>query len=556
MAKHNLIYIQASGEDAFNFSFPIKNSEEIEVFIEQDKKTYLLDYTLINLEFPIKQVKFNYLVGTVNAPQMVLLKYIPKMNRVSEFNNVSQIRAETLNAEFNSVLNYNTYLQDNVERSVKIPVYNNAELILPKSSIGKCLVWNESGNLENSVDNINETLNTLVTFMEESQNNGGDDNGGNDNNGGDDNDDGGNPTDKVDSKDVIYSGGLLNASNVEEALHELRDSSNIVINVSQLTASNVNDALDELSYAKSISYTNEALADCPNVQLALDNVNQKVDDVISGKITLPQYSGIKHGLLSGALNETGWANFLVSKEPFKVSVLGKATPLVMAFSKLFITQLGYLTTDVSLTFPENVGIMYYIYADLADDGSVSVNYTEHKVYYLGYNRNVVDTISALAVDPYKEPSDWFNIANYTMYNSSNQPINRVYLGSVIFKEDGTAESVVSVTYGDYYICDVRIIGDSSRKTFKINNLFLTDIVLVDIKFKSADAPFQEEDSYSYNLHTLDANKTLNIGMNYRFNNLFIQGSFADPYATWYFNNPTSYWSSNYGIARFHVKRLF
>lgn len=153
---------------------------------------------------------------------MVLLKYIPKMNRVSEFNNVSQIRAETLNAEFNSVLNYNTYLQDNVERSVKIPVYNNAELILPKSSIGKCLVWNESGNLENSVDNINETLNTLVTFMEESQNNGGDDNGGNDNNGGDDNDDGGNPTDKVDSKDVIYSGGLLNASNVEEALHELR----------------------------------------------------------------------------------------------------------------------------------------------------------------------------------------------------------------------------------------------------------------------------------------------------------------------------------------------
>lgn len=69
MAKHNLIYIQASGEDAFNFSFPIKNSEEIEVFIEQDKKTYLLDYTLINLEFPIKQVKFNYLVGTVNAPK-------------------------------------------------------------------------------------------------------------------------------------------------------------------------------------------------------------------------------------------------------------------------------------------------------------------------------------------------------------------------------------------------------------------------------------------------------------------------------------------------------
>ncbi|UQY80327.1 putative phage protein [Candidatus Hepatincola sp. Av] len=555
MAQHNLIYIQASGEDTFNFSFPIHNSSEIEVFVEQNKKTYLVDYTLINLEFPLKQVKFNYLVGTANAPQMVLLKYLPNMNRVSEFNNVSQIRAETLNAEFNNMLNYNTYLQANVERSVKIPLYNNEELILPQNSTGKCLIWNENGNLENSIENINETLNTLLTFMAESQNNSGNNkNCDNDNNDDDDNN-GGNTGNTVDSKEVVYSGGILIATNVEDALHELRDSCNLVISVPQLTATDVNSALDELSYATTISYTNENLIDCPNVQLALDNINQKVDDVISGKITLSQYNGIKHGLVAGALSKNGWGDFLTSSQPFKINVLGKVTPLVIAFSKLFVTQLGYFTTDVSLTFPETAGIFYYIYADLKADGTISINYTEHKPYYLGYNHNVVGIIPPLLVDAYKAPSDWFNIANYTMYNSTNQPLTRVYLGFVLFKEDGTPERITPVTYGDYYICDVKI-GNANNKPFKINNFFGTDVVLVDVKFKSADAPFDEEYSYSYNLHTISADNSLNIGMNYSVNSQYIQGTFANPYATWYFSNPTSYWSANYGIARFHVKRLF
>ncbi|MBP5534331.1 MAG: hypothetical protein J6Y03_02350 [Alphaproteobacteria bacterium] len=95
------------------------------------------------------------------------------IERTSDFQEGSILRAETLNDELDYQIACQQQIADNLNRSMVLPPYaadSGLDLTLPTPSAGKAIVWNSAGtNLENSTVSVNALESTLNGYKTTAQ---------------------------------------------------------------------------------------------------------------------------------------------------------------------------------------------------------------------------------------------------------------------------------------------------------------------------------------------------------------------------------------------------
>ena len=158
-------YVADGTSTTFDFPFAIFNSSDLDVYLGtvlQESTAYTVSGT---------DYSDGGTVTFTSAPSNGTLVTIVRnlsIERTSDFQEASILRAKTLNDE----LDYQTaclqQIAENLNRSMVLPAYaadNDLDLTLPMPAAGKAIVWNSTGtNLENSTVEVNALESTIKGY--------------------------------------------------------------------------------------------------------------------------------------------------------------------------------------------------------------------------------------------------------------------------------------------------------------------------------------------------------------------------------------------------------
>ena len=484
MTNNNFIITYVSnGFTKFDFTFSIKNETELQVFIDNKLQVLYLHYD-VYIETDTNYIIMKSPVGSHSQSCVVALVYNPSIQRETNFNNATQIKAQQLNDEFNNLINLQTYLQDNLSCTIKVFDDSLYNLVFPNYEAGKSIIWNNN-TFMNSYYNSDEQLNILLTFMQDVKN--GVYNVGNGNNGEGNNGEGEyQPTDPklIDSKDVVYSANYVFADNVEQAINMLSDPINLTYIDSNLNVANVKEALDALKLSNNISYTKNAIN--TNVSNELSNLDNKINDIVSGNTHIELnnfYMGCAHCIVESSLDNDGLTNHIIQAGENTISIV---EPLTIAFSYQNTIKIASLSANQSLVLPLNQ--ICYIYATLNNDNSISFGYSTDEPRYLYFNPVIKPQSNLLLLNRYNNRGDFFYIPSLTMFNNTGSPLKRVYIGQVKFKSDKSLDFINNYVIGNSYSFDIpiSIITSNINKEYLKKNRLGTDLLSTNKYFKSRD----------------------------------------------------------------------
>ena len=502
MNEEFIIY-ESKGQKTFECPLQLSYIEELKVFIDAILVSNT-EYTLEEFGEDGQKVVFHQIIGTVNNPVTVLLKKDVLVKRQTCFDNISQIRADILNVELDNVFRNQTYFKNILDKTVVS--LEGEYLFLPKAEEGKTLLWSNN-QLSNSFYNIDETLSTLVDFM----NTGGIDfsgitankvlysHGSNisnvkealddlfNNQGSGGGEGGGGAIENIHASKVIYEKTDLSISNAEQGFNYLIEKSNNIITLpidskditvihDNIDGTTLQDAVNQLSESAGILYSNTSshLENATSVQTAIDSLNKKLDDFIAKQSSNNEYNGALHIIISGPIGTDATSNHIIYKSAKIVSVDCSKTPLSLCFSnnnKKIIQQYSG-TSDINFT---ELNKKYYIYADLMSN-NISFGYTDKTPSYLCFN-TLISKALLWEKDSYIAGADFFHIPTMTMYNSSGQAINRLYIGQVEFNDSGAIKYLNNYCHGDYYSCNLQLKANAFTEIPNRigNNVIFTNI---------------------------------------------------------------------------------
>jgi hypothetical protein len=173
----------------------------------------------------------------------------------------------------------------------------------------------------------------------------------------------------------------------------------------------------------------------------------------------------------------------------------------MAFSYDNEVILSALKENKIINLPNVPSKIFYIYADLNQNGSISIGYKENKPLYLYHNPILKPASNLLLMDKWVAPSDIFYIPKMTMFDQNNNAIKRLYIGQVSFDSAGKPSYLNNYTCGNSFMQDVSLNANS---VFTITNRLGTSNLLMDFYFKQKVA-YKEHNNYSLNINSQKEN---------------------------------------------------
>ena len=163
--KPRIQYTADGASTSFEFQFAIFKPEDIDV--------YFADVLQNSSSYTVTQNENGGSVTFETAPEAGTIVTIIRnlsIERTSDFQEGSILRANVLNDELDYQIACQQQIAENLNRSMVLPPYataNDLDLTLPTPSAGKAIVWNASGtNLENSeveINTISRQLDAKVT---------------------------------------------------------------------------------------------------------------------------------------------------------------------------------------------------------------------------------------------------------------------------------------------------------------------------------------------------------------------------------------------------------
>lgn len=162
----------ADGENkTFEFPFIIFHNTDLKVYVGEELQNKNF-YTISTYENSTGG-SITFEVAPVTGNIVTLVRELP-IERTSDFQEGSSLRADALNYEFDYQVACQQQIADNLNRSMVLPPYatgDDVNLTLPLPSAGKAIVWNSDGtNLENSTVEVNKLEITLKEYKTSAEN--------------------------------------------------------------------------------------------------------------------------------------------------------------------------------------------------------------------------------------------------------------------------------------------------------------------------------------------------------------------------------------------------
>lgn len=163
-------YIADGSSLSYEFPFAIFDVSDVDVYFNDILQT-TSDYSVVkasnsaggNIQFVTPPDKDTVITIIRNL----------SIERVSDFQEGSILRADVLNDEFDYQIACQQQIAEKLNRTMVLPPYaveSEVDLTLPTPSAGKAIVWNKDGtNLENSVVKVNELESALREYKEKAQ---------------------------------------------------------------------------------------------------------------------------------------------------------------------------------------------------------------------------------------------------------------------------------------------------------------------------------------------------------------------------------------------------
>jgi len=163
-------YVADGESKTFEFPFIIFRNADLKVYIGEE----LQNDNTYSITTYQNSTGGSITFGT--APQedalITLLREL-SIERTSDFQEGSALRADALNYEFDYQVACQQQIADNLNRSMVLPPYaatTGVNLTLPEPSAGKAIVWNSDGtNLENSTVKVNDMEEILREYKTSAQ---------------------------------------------------------------------------------------------------------------------------------------------------------------------------------------------------------------------------------------------------------------------------------------------------------------------------------------------------------------------------------------------------
>ena len=159
-------YIANGVNTEFEFTFPIFKSSNMKVYIGDTLQT---EGYSVNIYEDNAGGKVVFSTAPANNSIITLMRNL-SIERTTDFQEGSALRANVLNQEFDYQLACIQEVADNINRTMVMPPYavdTDVNFTLPPPAAGKAIVWASDGkNLENSTIAVNELESTLRGYKE------------------------------------------------------------------------------------------------------------------------------------------------------------------------------------------------------------------------------------------------------------------------------------------------------------------------------------------------------------------------------------------------------
>ena len=154
----------------FSFDFYALNDDYIKVFLEVDGEQSVIDPTEYEVTFSPNGGLVTFYDPPSGNAYIIITRDTPR-EQETPFATSSGFPAKTVEGRFDKLTAMVQELQDNVDRSAKVPVGNDVDISLPVPDDGKALVWNGESlvNSDETLQAISDKATGAYTYAQEAR---------------------------------------------------------------------------------------------------------------------------------------------------------------------------------------------------------------------------------------------------------------------------------------------------------------------------------------------------------------------------------------------------
>lgn len=159
-------YTASASQTTFPYTFWIKETSDLAVYVNGTLKTLTTDYTVSTIQDPNGgNVIFN---SGLTANDVVVITYEPSLARATDFLTSGNLKASALNLELDYLISLNQYLRNQNDRTIRISDTATGSItttITP--SANDIIGWNSTGTALQNVSITSANIDTAVTAIDQ-----------------------------------------------------------------------------------------------------------------------------------------------------------------------------------------------------------------------------------------------------------------------------------------------------------------------------------------------------------------------------------------------------